>query len=108
MQKVLVDFGKVITLFQYNLNNTYIVWISLFSNISGYRLRNFEVRVGQDGTDIGNNALCYKQLDSIPDGTTADFQCYHPLYGNWVSVNKTDTAYEDNTLQLREVRVFGG
>ena len=80
----------------------------MLSITSGYRLRNFEVRVGQDGSDIGNNAVCYKQLVSIPDGTTTDFQCFHPLDGNWVSMNKTDMAYEDNPLQLREVRVFGG
>ena len=87
---------------------TYILPIFLILIILGYRLRNFEVRVGQDGIDIGNNALCYKQLEPMPDGATVDFQCPRPLLGTWVSVNKTDTASYDNPLQLKEVRVFGG
>ena len=43
----------------------------------------------------------------MPDGATANFRCPRALFGYWVSVNKTDTAYLDNPLQLREVRVFG-
>ena len=69
----------------------------------GNRLRNFEIRVGLDDEDIGNNNLCYKQSNSVATGATVMFICGHTLYGDWVSVNKSDHAY----LQLCELRVFG-
>ena len=74
--------------------------------ISGIRLRNFEVRVGQDASEIGHNAICYKQVQAVPNGATQTFRCRNPLYGSWVSVNKTDTEHQNWFLQLRELRVF--
>ena len=74
--------------------------------ISGLRLRNFEIRVGHDALDIGNNEICYKQVKPVPDGATETFRCMNALFGSWVSVNKTDTEYENWYLQLRELRVF--
>ena len=74
--------------------------------ISGIRLRNFEIRVGQDALDIGRNAICHKQVHAVPDGATQTFRCMNALYGSWVSVNKTDTEHENWYLELRELRVF--
>ena len=42
------------------------------------------------------------------DGATEIFTCPQELYGRWVSVNKSDTGYLTENLQLQEVRVFGG
>ena len=71
-------------------------------HISGWRLANFEIRVGYDGTDLGNNAVCYKQLESMKDGSAVKFKCHNALYGSWVSVNKSG----NENLQLAEVRVY--
>ena len=75
-------------------------------HISGWRLYNFEIRVGLDGTDLGNNAVCYKQLESMADGATVKFRCHEKLYGSWVSVNKTASVPDGVFLQLLEVRVY--
>ena len=75
-------------------------------NISGNRLNNFEIRVGNDGSDLGNNPICYKQWPAIPTGAMRIFQCTRPRYGVWVSVNKTNTAPDLELLSLREVRVY--
>ena len=68
-------------------------------HISGPRLRNFEIRVGFNGTDFGNNAVCYEQVKSMAGGATVKFECYKELYGPWVSVNKTDTVVHYEYLQ---------
>ena len=75
-------------------------------HISGWRLANFEIRVGLDGTDLGNNAVCYKQLESMAEGATVKFQCQEELYGSWVSVNKSSSVLGHLNLQLLEVRVY--
>ena len=44
----------------------------------------------------------------MPTGATEDLKCHRPLYGTWVSVNKTDLVENDiRILQFLEVRVFG-
>ena len=75
-------------------------------HISGWRLANFEIRVGLDGTDLGNNAICYKQLESMVQGATVKFKCQEELYGSWVSVNKSSSDSGELNLQLLEVRVY--
>ena len=75
--------------------------------ISGVRLKNFEIRVGLYNGDLGNNELCYKQFNSVAAGATIMFKCDHTLYGDWVSVNKSDDIYSLVHLQLCELRVFG-
>ena len=75
-------------------------------DISGWRLKNFEIRVGLDDTDLGNNAICHKQLEAIPDGATVKFTCKEPLYGSCISVNKTTSLTFHENLQLKEVRVY--
>ena len=71
------------------------------------RLRCFEIRVGLDDEDIGNNELCYKQFNPVVTGASVMFICDHTLYGDWVSVNKTEESPGNVNLQLREVRMFG-
>ena len=56
-------------------------------DISGWRLKDFEIRVGLDDTDLGNNAICHKQLEAMLEGGTIKFKCQEPLYGSWISVN---------------------
>ena len=67
----------------------------LTTYILGYRLRNFEIRVGNN-TKLANNKICYEQTESVGNGL-----------GIWVSVNKSDNETSDEHLQLTEVRVFG-
>ena len=76
-------------------------------HISGFRMKDFEIRVGLNGTDLGNSAVCYKQLESMTEGATVKFKCREELYGSWVSVNKTTTTRDHEYLQLLEVRVYG-
>ena len=57
---------------------------------------NFAIRVGEDGDEIGNNKICTKLLDYI-ESPTANFTCSPALFGDWISINKSNT---DNTTQL--------
>ena len=72
----------------------------------GQRLRNFEIRVGID-VEIGNNAICYKQLGAMEDGAVKNFSCYQDEFGNWISINKTEQEASLRYLHFREIRVFG-
>ena len=74
----------------------------------GNRLRNFEIRVGNDGVEIGNNAICHKQLDSVESGVTKNFTCYPSRFGRWISVNKSETSHGMYALHFHEVRVYHG
>ena len=62
--------------------------------------------VGLEGADLGNNAVCYKQLKSMANGTTIEFRCHTGLYGSWVSLNKTASVQDHVYLHLVEVRVY--
>ena len=72
----------------------------------GHRLRNFEIRIGMDSVEIGNNAICYKQLESMEPGLVKNFSCYQRLFGDWISINKTDRDADMVYLQIREIRIF--
>ena len=74
-------------------------------NFTAY-VYDFEIRVGEDDDDLGNNPICYKQFDPMATGTER-FTCLQELLlGDWVSINKTANSGYWN-LKLREVRVFG-
>ena len=74
-------------------------------NVTAY-VYDFEIRVGDDEDDLGNNPVCYKQFDPMATGTQC-FPCSQALLlGDWVSINKTANSGYWN-LKLREVRVFG-
>ena len=76
-------------------------------SFAGIRLRNFEICVGVDGNDIGNNAICHKQLESVAPGLTKKSYCSPSIIGNWVSINKSDTEQSMVALHIQEVRVYG-
>ena len=72
-------------------------------NFTDYMV-NFEIRVGEDGTEIGNNKICSKQIEKT---SSANFTCSPVLLGDWVSINKSSTHSENlERLVLNEVRVF--
>ena len=60
-----------------------------------------------DTDDLGNNAVCYKQIKSMGCGLVQNFTCYQELFGDWVSINKTDTERQMEHLHFREIRAFG-
>ena len=72
----------------------------------GHRLRNFEIRVGIASDKIGNNAICYKQLRSMEPGVVKKFACYQKLFGNWISINKTEAEPWFRALHFREISVY--
>ena len=87
-----------------------LVWTLTFFIISADRLQNFEICVGLDGSEIGNNAICGTGLEPIGSMATKRFSCVPSLYGDWISVNKTITVASgggSEILQLQEVQVFG-
>ena len=71
----------------------------------GIRLRNFEIRVGHE-EQIGNNAICYNQSESVMPGVTRNFICSSAIFGSWISINKSDTDEDMVHLHIREVRVY--
>ena len=74
-------------------------------NFSEYWMYNFEIRVGEN-KELGSNDVCHKQLDYM-DSLQANITCSRELYGDWVSINSTDTESVAEILAFREVRVFG-
>ena len=85
---------------------TYWYIIQLCFAISAHRIKNCEIRVGLDESDIGNNAVCVLWLEEMGPMVSKRFSCIPNLYGNWISVNKT-TPVGPEILQLQEVQVFG-
>ena len=69
-----------------------------------YWMYNFEIRVGES-KELGHNDVCHKQLDFM-DSLQANITCSRELYGDWVSINSTDTEYVAEILAFLEVRVF--
>ena len=74
-------------------------------NFAAYWLYNFEVRVGEN-EELGNNDICYKQLEVV-DSFETTIKCSREVYGDWVSINKTEIPPHKAYLVLVEVRVFG-
>ena len=66
---------------------------------------NFEIRVGESD-EPGNNDVCHKQQDFM-HSLQANITCSREIYGDWVSINSTDTESVDEILAFLEVRVFG-
>ena len=113
------------TLIQFNLNSYYVfpceitrprcketrldhyICLTLVTFHEGFRLRNFEIRVGMDSDHLGNNAVCYKQIESMESGQVKKFTCNQELFGDWVSINKTETQSGWQHLHFREIDVFG-
>ena len=66
---------------------------------------NFEIRVG-GSEDLGYNEICHKQFDFM-DTLHTTINCSRPLFGDWVSINSTDTEVALEFLAFIEFRVFG-
>ena len=67
---------------------------------------NFEIRVGNNGTEIGNNPICYKQFEVMTFGAV-NFSCSQNVFGAWVSINKSSTNVFTECLVIQEVRIYG-
>ena len=90
----------------FNFHSTYHSTFNCFA-ISAHRIKNCEIRVGLDESDIGNNAVCVLWLEEMGPMVSKRFSCIPNLYGNWISVNKTTPPVGAEILQLQEVQVFG-
>ena len=67
---------------------------------------NYDVRVGENGEDIGNNDICARVYEGIVS-YTVNCTCSPALYGDWVSINKSSNYVNDcERLIFFEVRVF--
>ena len=90
-------------------SNEYFTWIQIYKyhgiNFAAYWLYNFEIRVGQSD-ELGNNDICHKQSEVV-DSVETRITCSRDLYGDWVSINKTEIPPAKSYLVLEEVRVFG-
>ena len=75
-------------------------------NIAAFNY-NFEIRVGRDGVDIGQNQLCYKQVPLMAVGE-ASFPCLQNIFGEWISFNKSTTDSSPENLVIQEMHVFVG
>ena len=73
-------------------------------NLAEYA-HSFEVRVGEDGGDLGNNPVFFHQIKRM-DAVLANFTCSSARFGDWISVNKSSPNFNDGNLILLEVRVF--
>ena len=62
--------------------------------------------VGNDGTEIGNNPICYKQFEVMTFGAV-NFSCSQNVFGAWVSINKSSTDVFTECLVIQEVRIYG-
>ena len=67
---------------------------------------NFEIRVGEDGDDIGNNEICHKQINKVRERFTTII-CSTEIFGDWVSINKTSDVPDLEFLALYEIKVYG-
>ena len=83
-------------------NNVYTYYGSLLAEFN----YNFEIRVGNDGTEIGNNPICYKQFEVMTFGVV-NFSCSQNVFGAWVSINKSPTDVFTECLVIQEVRIYG-
>ena len=68
-------------------------------------MANFEIRVGEN-EDMGKNEICRKQWNSM-DTVQAIITCSRKLYGDWVSINKTNRDGATKFLVFTEVRILG-
>ena len=67
---------------------------------------NLAIRVGQDGEEIENNAICADQIDLTVSGS-AIITCSQVLFGDWISIIKSSSDVPNDYMALQEVRVFG-
>lgn len=82
-------------------------WITLFNfpaeQVIG-RLRNFEIRIGDNSSSIRANQLCGKHTDGVTAGGLATVTCPTTLAGRYLSIQLVERA---DYLTLCEVLVNG-
>ena len=67
---------------------------------------NYDVRVGENGEDIGNNEICARVYEEIV-ASSVNFTCPPALFGDWVSINKSSSNIDQyERLIIFEVQVF--
>ena len=76
----------------------------MFLYISGPRLNNFNVRVG-NSSDITQHVLCYYYNGTVDKAANVTIHCKTDMVGQWVSVQRTN-ADHGSFLQLCEVQVY--
>ena len=85
----------------FSLTNNLSIEVLLF--LSGGRLANFEVRVGDLDLGLGDNDLCYNYPGTVADNAIETIECDSPKpVGRYVSIQRTG-----GVLTLCEVQVYG-
>ena len=46
------------------------------------------------GQEIGNDVICFKQLEPVDSGVSKNFTCSPDIVGSWISVNKSIGDFE--------------
>ena len=78
----------------------------MFLYISGQRLNNFFVRVGNN-SDITQHVLCYYYDGTVGQAANVTIHCNTDMVGQWVSVQRTKpNGDEGRLLHLCEVQVY--
>ena len=67
---------------------------------------NLAIRVGEDGKEIENNAICAEQIDLTASGA-AIVKCLQIQIGDLISIIKSSSNVRKDYLVLEEVRVLG-
>ena len=68
---------------------------------------NLEIRVGEDGNELGNNKICLGDIEFI-GSKAANLTCLQAVFGDWVSINKSAPSNSYHSLVFDEVHVFDG
>ena len=68
---------------------------------------NLEIRVWEDGIELGNNKICLGDIELI-GSKAANLTCLQAVFGDWVSINKSAPSNSYHSLVFDEVHVFDG
>ena len=66
-----------------------------------------EIRVGEDGKELGNNQICFEHIDFM-NSNLANITCLRALFGDWIRINKSAPNVLYHKLVFNEIRVFEG
>ena len=67
---------------------------------------NLVIRIGGEGDEIENNAICRYQIDLTVSGA-ALITYMQGLFGDWIRIIKSSSDVANDYLVLEEVRVLG-
>ena len=80
------------------------VYIVTRYNLTAYNF-NLEIRVGRAGEELGKNKICAVHHD-FRGSNVANITCLQPLFGDWISINKSSSNIDYYQLVLVEISVF--